>query len=153
MSVCETPNLKNPETVIAIDPGSLKCGVTVISGPDIRRLHLAVVESERLVAEVGLLLARFPSVSRLLIGDGTGSGTLRRALQSAYPDLALAVVNEHGSSMRARQRFVAEIPAHGWRRFLPKGLRVPERPYDDFVALLLAEDYFLANPGTIPTAP
>lgn len=139
-----------PETVLSVDPGSMKCGVAVISGPDIRRLHLAVVDSARLVVEVAALLRRFPQIARLLIGGGTGSATLRRALQSSFPTLPLQVVDEYGSSQRARQRFVAEIPGPGWRRFLPPGWRVPERPYDDFVALLLAEDYFLRNPGTMP---
>lgn len=151
MSDDEPAKRKVAETVISVDPGSLKCGVAVISGPDIQRLYLGVIESERLVAEMGILLSRFPDVSKILMGGGTGSGTLRRAVLAAYPHIPLLVVNEHGSSMRARQRFVAEIPAPGWRRFLPKGLRIPERPYDYFVALLLAEDYFLAFPGTLPT--
>lgn len=139
-----------PETIISIDPGSVKCGLAVVSGPSIRRLHLGVVEAERLVVEVAEARRRFPQITRLLVGGGTGSATLRRALQAAFPDLPLQTVNEHGSSARARLRFVHEIPGPGWRRFLPPGLRVPERPYDDFVALLLAEDYFLRNAGTIP---
>ena len=138
------------ETVLSIDPGSVKCGLAVVTGPEIRRLHLGVVETERLVVEVAEARRRFPQITRLLIGSGTRSATLRRALQAAFPDTPLQVVDEHGSSQRARQRFVAEIPGPGWRRFLPAGLRFPERPYDDFVALLLAEDYFLQNVGTKP---
>jgi RNase H-fold protein (predicted Holliday junction resolvase) len=141
---------ETPETVLSIDPGSVKCGLAVVTGPEIRRLHLGVVETERLVVEVAEARRRFPQITRLLIGSGTRSATLRRALQAAFSDLPLQIIDEHGSSQRARQRFVAEIPGPGWRRFLPAGLRVPERPYDDFVALLLAEDYFLQNAGTKP---
>jgi RNase H-fold protein (predicted Holliday junction resolvase) len=148
MTGSETP--ETPETVISVDPGSVKCGLAVVAGPEIRRLSLSVVETERLVVEVADARRRFPQITRLLIGSGTRSAPLRRALQAAFPDLPLQVVDEYGSSQRARQRFVAEIPGPGWRRFLPAGLRVPERPYDDFVALLLAEDYFSRNVGTNP---
>ena len=139
-----------PETVLSIDPGRAKCGVAVVSGPDVRRLHMAVVDTERLVVEAAALRRRFPQIARVLIGGGTGSATLRRALQASFPEFPLETVDEYGSSQRARQRFVAEIPGPGWRRFLPRTLRVPERPYDDFVALLLAEDYFLRKLGTMP---
>lgn len=142
----ELPNKKStnalPETVLAIDPGSIKCGLAVVSAPPLLRLKLAVVDRARLTVEVGDALRAFPQISRLLLGSGTGSGDLRRAVQQTFPQLALEVVDEHGSSERARRRFVREIPAGGLRRLLPPGLRTPERPYDDYVALLLAEEYF-----------
>ena len=105
-------------------------------------LTRAVVESERLTLEAADLRRRFPQIARLLLGDGTGSATLRRALAAALPDLPLEIVPEHGTSARARARFLADNPAPGWRRLLPPGLRAPERPYDDYVALLLAEAFF-----------
>ena len=134
--------------VLAVDPGRAKCGLAVVCGPPdgaslpVRRLHLSVVETERLTVCVADLLRRFPQIGRLLVGSGTGSTTLRKALASSFPLLPLETVNEHGSSARARVRFVREIPAPGWRRLLPAGLRVPEQPYDDYVALLLAEEWF-----------
>lgn len=140
------------ETVLSIDPGRAKCGVAVVAGPAIKRLHMGVVETERLTVEVAALLRRFPDVSRLLIGGGTGSATLRRALHDTFPQLPPEVVDEHGSSARARARYVREIPGPGWRRLLPPGLRVPEQPYDDFVALLLAEEHF-ARGGESRPAP
>lgn len=139
------------ETVLAIDPGRAKCGLAVVSGPDpVERREARVVEAERLVVEVAETLRRFPQITCLLLGGGTGSAPLRRALQNAFPHLPLELVDERGSSARARRRFVAEIPARGWRRLLPPGLRAPERPYDDYVALLLAEEYFARQPEKIP---
>ena len=137
----------NSETVLAIDPGRVKCGLAVVSGLPIRRLRLSVVETERLVVEAAAALRQFPQISRMLIGGGTGGAVLRRALSAAFPDVPLQVVDEHGSSARARRRFIAEIPGPGWRRFLPPGMRVPERPYDDFVSLLLAEEYLASSAG------
>lgn len=130
------------ETVLAIDPGSVKCGLAVVSAPPLNRLKLAVVDRARLTVEVGEALRSFPQISRLLIGSGTGSGDLRRTVQQIFPQIVLETVDEHGSSERARRRFVREIPPAGLRKLLPPGLRTPERPYDDYVALLLAEEYF-----------
>ena len=131
------------ETILAIDPGRAKCGLAVVSGPDpVQVLMRAVVGTERLTLEVAGLCRRFPAIARLLMGDGTGSAPLRRALAAALPGLPLELVPEHGTSALARARFLAENPAPGWRRVLPPGLRAPEQPYDDYVALLLAETFF-----------
>ncbi len=131
------------ETVLAIDPGRAKCGLAVVSGPDpLQSRHQSVVATERLTVMVAEALRRFPDITRLLVGSGTGSAPLRRALCVAFPHVLLETVDEHGSSARARMRFVADHPPPGWRRLLPLGLRAPERPYDDYVALILAEEYF-----------
>ena len=129
--------------MVAIDPGLAKCGLAVVSGPEIIfPRHMAIVETDRLVAELAAVLMRFPEARHLLIGGGTGSAPLRRALRAAFPTSQLTTVNEEKSSERGRQLFLSENSAQGWRKLIPKGLRSPERPYDDYVALLLAEDYF-----------
>ena len=133
-----------PVTVLAVDPGRAKCGLAVVTAPS-TVLWRGVVPTERLVVEAASALRRYAPVHRLLVGAGTHSAPLRRALQVAFPDVPLETVDEHGSSARARRRFVAENPARGWRRLLPPGMRSPERPYDDYVALLLAEEFFAAR--------
>ena len=135
------------ETLLAVDPGRAKCGLAVVAGPAIPPatppcLERAVVETARLTLAVAEVLRRRPEVSRILIGGGTNSATLRRALEAAFPHLPLQTVDEHNTSARARQRFIQANPAPGWRRLLPSGLRSPEVPYDDYAAILLAEDYF-----------
>ncbi len=136
------------ETLLAVDPGRAKCGLAVVTGPEENSpatpqcLERAVVETARLTLVVGEILRRRPEVSRILIGGGTNSATLRRALEAVFPHLPLQTVDEYNTSARARQRFLQENPAPGWRRLLPSGLRSPEVPYDDYAAILLAEDYF-----------
>jgi len=135
--------LPSPETVLAIDPGRAKCGLAVVAGPNAPRcLERAVVETERLTLAVADVLRRQPAIGRILLGNATHSATLRRALEAAFPHLPVQLVDEHGTSARARRRYVRDNPAPGWRRLLPAGLRSPEVPYDDYAALLLAEDYF-----------
>lgn len=146
-------NPSPPETLLAIDPGRAKCGVAVVVGPEHegqspRCLERAVVGSERLTLAVAEILRRRPEVCKILIGDGTNSATLRRALGAAFPQIILQAVDEYNTSARARQRFIQENPAPGWRRLLPSSLRSPEVPYDDYAAILLAEDYFFEKTDT-----
>jgi len=130
-------------TVLAVDPGRVKCGLAVVAGAAPPRcLERAVVETERLTLAVADVLRRRPEIGRILLGDATHSATLRKALEAAFPGMPLLLVDEHGTSARARRRYVQDNPAPGWRRLLPAGLRSPETPYDDYAALLLAEDYF-----------
>jgi hypothetical protein len=134
------------EVIVAIDPGSVKCGLTVAEGPEpVYVRHMAVVDTERLTLEVAALQRRFPEITKIILGNGTRSAVLRGALSAAFPHLDLEIVPEHGTSARARARFLQEVPAPGWRKLLPPGLRAPEKPYDDYVALLLAEEYFSKN--------
>ncbi len=134
-------------TLLAIDPGRAKCGLAVVRGPQEAGaapvcLERQVVETERLTLAAGEILRRRPEIARFLLGNATHSATLRKALANAFPQIPLEVVNEFNTSVRARARYVQENPAPGWRRLLPPGMRSPEVPYDDYAALLLAEDYF-----------
>jgi hypothetical protein len=48
-------------------------------------------------------------------------------------------VNEHGSTLAARQRYWELYPPGLWTRLWPPGLRLPPRDIDDVVAQLLVE--------------
>ena len=134
------------QIILVIDPGRAKCGVAVVSGPDpVITVSKAVVESQTLVRSVTDILASNTDVARIVIGSGTGSGTLRRALKSAIPNMTIDTIDEHRSSERARTRYLEQNIPTGWQRLVPPTLRTPDRPYDDYVAVILAEDYFLNN--------
>jgi hypothetical protein len=51
----------------------------------------------------------------------------------------LRAVDEHGTTLRARARYFTDHPPRGWRRLIPRSLQTPPEPYDDYVAVLLAE--------------
>ncbi len=136
----------NPESdcVLAIDPGSGKCGVAVVCR-DGRTLYRGIVPTENLVAEVNSLTT-VHSPTAILIGRGTGSKPLLSGLEAANLLCPIHVVDEAHTSEAARSRFVAENAARGWRRLLPRSLRTPDRPYDDYVALILAERWWRSAP-------
>ena len=119
----------------ALDPGRNKCGL-VRCNPD----HTAVVEARIEPAEVCLERLsgwRAEGLEGVVLGNGTGSGPWPEQLQ--VMGLAVEVVDEQGSTLAARERYWQLLPPRGWRRLLPKGLRLPPRPIDDVVAQLLLE--------------
>ena len=145
------PSSEGASVVLAIDPGTAKCGIAVAQRAEAGRpypqvLHREVVETPRLVARVLSLLSTYPSIQRVLIGNATRGAVLLKALREALPpSLSAQPVEEAFTSQRARERYKLENPPRGLQRLIPPGLRTPPRPYDDYVALLLAEDYFAAT--------
>jgi RNase H-fold protein (predicted Holliday junction resolvase) len=131
-----------PMTVLAVDPGREKCGIAIVRSHPLITLARRVVPTERLIVEASSALREFPDVQTLVIGDGTASGRLRKAIAAAFPHLSVKVVDEHGSSIRARRLYIETHPPRGWQRLLPASLRVPSEPYDDLVAEILAKDFF-----------
>ncbi len=131
-------------TVLAVDPGTEKCGLAVVQS-DGTVLHHEVLPVANL-ASVAAERAQRHAVQRVVVGDRTGAREIRDAL-SAQLALPIFLVDEHRSSEQGRRRYFRDNPPRGWRRLLPVGLQTPPRPYDDYVAIVLAERH-LASLGT-----
>lgn len=129
-----------PAPIVAIDPGRDKCGVAVVDR-ERHVLYQAVVPIDE-VAGLLLPLAREQGISKIVVGDRTGTSDIIRRLRNAGLELEIKLVDEHQSSDEGRRRFFDENPPLGWRRLLPRTLLFPDRPYDDYVAIILAERYF-----------
>lgn len=127
-------------TVLAIDPGREKCGLALVSHPPTVVLARRVVAASELVEHVRELISVHPNVE-ILIGRGTGSQSVANTVGAAFPDNILRLVDERDTSRRARERYCRDNPPTGLRRLLPTGLRHPETPYDDYVAIILAEEF------------
>jgi RNase H-fold protein (predicted Holliday junction resolvase) len=134
-------------SVIAIDPGLVKCGLVLVVSDGDRRIERAVVSTAGLVVELSKLLRQNTEVDTIVIGSGTGSATLARAIRDMFPNITLTLVDEKGTSLLARQRYFKENPPKGWRKLIPCTLQLPQEPYDDYAALLLAERYLDAKSG------
>ncbi len=143
------------QTILAIDPGRAKCGVAVLT------VDRSVIE--RCIVPVALLpgvIANMVGIYRpvvLLVGDGTGSASIRAAIDGfggvggvggvhgVRGIIPLVSVDESHTSELARVRYLADNPPCGLRRLLPSFLRTPEAPYDDYVAIILAERWLSYN--------
>jgi len=132
--------------VIAVDPGRDKCGVAAL-GPEGRLLYRAVVPTADLATHLADVFSDTPGAT-LLIGDGTSSKEAQAALRRAMPTVSLEVVPEAHSTERALERWRDTVAPRGWRRLLPRALRFPAEPIDDFAAWVLAEEFFRASPPT-----
>lgn len=126
------------EAVIAIDPGREKCGVAVLD----RTGHLLdkFVVGTPSVAQALAGCLRQHATSRVIVGDGTGSRDLRTAIAEELPSVTVEVVPEERTTERALELWRDVEPPQGWRRLLPRSLRFPSQPIDDFAAWILARD-------------
>jgi RNase H-fold protein (predicted Holliday junction resolvase) len=59
--------------------------------------------------------------------------------------LPFVLVDERETTLRARARFFVDHPPRGWRRLVPRGMLLPDRPIDDYAALLIAERHLRAE--------
>ncbi|MEN6371687.1 MAG: resolvase [Armatimonadota bacterium] len=124
-------------TVLAVDPGRSKCGIAVVSSAD-GILHRAVIATNDLPGAVTSLITRF-SPEVMVIGSGTGSQEAISSLGDL--EVPVRVVNERHSTEEARARYFKDNPPRGWRKYVPIGLQTPPQPYDDYAAVVLAEEY------------
>jgi RNase H-fold protein (predicted Holliday junction resolvase) len=123
--------------IAAVDPGRSKCGLALTD-----QAGQTVVAAAILPPADSLALLRQwqgQGLSLVLLGNGTGSGSWREQL--AQSGLAIQQCDEWGTTLAARQRYWQLEPPRGWRRCLPRGLRLPPRDIDDVVAQLLLERY------------
>jgi len=134
--------------VIAVDPGTGKCGVAVLTA------DAAVVE--RMVVDrsdvIGVLsrLADVYSPAVLVTGDRTGSRSFQAELEKsgvARRFEGVHPIDEHMSSLEARERYFRDNPPKGLRRFVPRTMQIPPVLYDDYVAVVLAERFLKLRLG------
>lgn len=127
----------SPQRVLAIDPGTSKCGIAVVD-KEHGLLFREVAASKELPATLqGLITTYTPDT--VVIGNGTGSKLLSEILARIDAQITPTIVDEAHTSELARKRYLKEHPARGLERMLPGSLRTPRVPVDDYVALILAE--------------
>jgi hypothetical protein len=123
--------------VAGLDPGRSKCGL-VLADPAVGQIRQAAILPPQ--ACLALLKSwQQVGLGQVVLGNGTGSKDW--CSQLGQQRLALAVVDESGSTLAARERYWQLWPPRGWRLLLPAGLRLPPRDIDDVVAQLLIERY------------
>ncbi len=122
--------------ILAVDPGHQKCGVAVVNEEG-TSLVQKVIAFEELRATVEQFIAEY-AVECIVLGDRTHSKVYKKILREFQ--LPIEMVNEDRSSIEGRMRYLREN-SKGLKRLLPLGLRTPDRPYDDYVAVILAERY------------
>ncbi len=129
--------------LLAIDPGRQKCGLAVVN-EKAQVLTKEVIPVERLKEKVEALEEEF-GLNKIVVGDRTNSGYIRQCL--VFLKKPIIIVNEDKSTLEGRYRYLREN-TKGLARIIPIGLRIPKEPFDDYVAVILAER-FLKNTPTL----
>ena len=124
--------------ILGVDPGTRKCGYAIIERPGSPPLTLGIVPLGEFVARLDALRAQYP-FDMVAIGHGTNAKEITAAVQAA--GLPYTIVDERETTLRARSRFFDDHPPRGWKRLIPRGMLLPDRPIDDYAALLIAERY------------
>jgi len=101
-------------------------------------LALGITPLAEFPARLAALRASF-QIDMVAIGHGTNAGVVSASVREA--GLPFTLVDERETTLRARARFFDDHPPRGWRRIVPRGMLLPDRPIDDYAALLIAERY------------
>jgi len=105
--------------LVALDPGRSKCGLVLIDSEHNRVLAGKVVPPEAVKAWVDHWHEQH-NLDQIIVGDGTSSA---QWVQDFNGFANVQSVNEHGTTLRARDRYWALWPAKGWQRLLPKRVK------------------------------
>lgn len=134
------------QTVLAIDPGSSKCGMALArrnGAGDVELLWRAISPRKEVLDNLKRA-QETETIDMVVVGSGTTSRDLVAQIREAIPGLGVLVIDEKDTSLQARERYWEHTPRAGWRRLLPASLQVPPEPVDDYVALILAERVLLS---------
>jgi len=134
--------------ILGLDPGTRKCGYAVVAGLGSRPALLGIAPLADLEPVLRELIARQP-VTFVALGRGTNAGPVGAVLTRL--GLPFALVDERETTLRARVRYFADHPPRGWKRLVPRGMLLPDRPVDDYAALLIAERYLEAGGTAAPS--
>jgi RNase H-fold protein (predicted Holliday junction resolvase) len=122
---------------LGFDPGKDKCGAAVVDATG-RALHWEVVPAEQVLDRLPQLIAAW-QVQQIVMGDRTMAKQWQQRL--AVLGLPIALTDEHNSSLEARGLYWEMYPPQGLQKLIPEGMRLPPRPIDDLVAIILVRRY------------
>jgi len=139
--------MSKDKVVLAIDPGTSKCGMALVrrdADDELELLWRAVTPRDQVLSQIDAAGEVAP-IQMIIMGGGTHSRKIVAEVREHVPGAAILVVDEKNTTMNARERYWLHNPRRGWRRLLPATLQVPPEPVDDFVALILAERVLLQS--------
>jgi RNase H-fold protein (predicted Holliday junction resolvase) len=123
--------------LLGFDPGRDKCGLALVEAEG------NIIQKEVVVSQQAILTikkwSQTYSIAQIVMGNQTTSKQWRDQLKEAFPEIEIIMVDERNSSIEARDRYWQLYPPRGLMALVPKGMRVPPRPIDDIVAVLLVE--------------
>lgn len=128
-------------TILGFDPGKDKCGIA-LKKEDGELIYHEVISSQEAVNSIDAL-CKDHKVKLLVMGNQTTSKHWKQQLEeNLIAKVPIVMVDERNSTLEARDRYWEMYPPQGLKRLIPQGMRLPPRPVDDIVAILLIERYW-----------
>lgn len=127
--------------ILAIDPGSEKTGIALLRADG--TLVWRMIEASAKVPERAAETAASHVLTALVMGDGTHHKEMQQRVEEAlrvagYP-MKTVLVDEKFTTEMGKARYLAEHPAKGLAKLLPRGMRTADEPVDDYVAQIIGE--------------
>jgi hypothetical protein len=99
-----------------------------------------IVPTKKFADEIKECIQNFKP-SRIIMGNATWSKRLKPLVIEAAKGIPFSSVDEKHSTENAKLRYYIANPPRGIWSIIPVTLQVPAEPYDDFAAVILAENY------------
>ncbi len=124
---------------ISIDPGNNKCGLLLADSKS-RKVLEAGISSLKSFYDLVSIWNKNYMINKIIIGNGTNCKYIEEILKQNNLNNYI-LVNERGSTFRARFRYWNIWPPNFFIQWLPKELLFPPKNLDAIVALILLEDF------------
>ena len=126
--------------ILAIDPGSEKCGIAILNNNASTQLR-KIIPRQEIISAIKTLLSQY-NISKIVIGKGHFGKEIEKEITQIYDRINIIFVDEKHSTLLARQKYWESNPPKGFWKLIPTAWRVPPVPIDDFAAQILGERYF-----------
>lgn len=123
--------------MLGVDPGRQKAGYALLEASG-AVVVAGIAPIDGLATCLHGLMAR-RGVGAIALGRGTNVALVKASLEAL--GLPIYLVDEYETSRGARRLYFTEHPPRGWRRLVPIGLQTPQRPVDDYAAILIARRF------------
>ncbi len=117
--------------ILAIDPGSEKCGIALVENSGKIIEHKIVPRSDILD------LIRKQSNHKIIMGNSASGKEIIKSLSN----IEIELISEKNSTLEARKLYWQENQPKGIWKFIPESLRIISEPIDNYAAIILAKRY------------
>lgn len=129
--------------LLAIDPGTIKCGLAVLDNAG-KVLLREISPTGTIQNRLAELIQRW-NVSHVVYGQSTGAKHMQLLLEELQrhheSTFTVHSVDEKNSTLEARPLYWQEYPRRGLLRLLPISLLAPPVAIDDFAAVVLGRRF------------
>ena len=124
--------------LLSIDPGKFKCGLVQADISE-KKVYKAVILKSDLLVDYVSNLNNFEDTSKIIIGNGTTSGVIKKKMESFEKEIITC--EEKNTTFRAKTRYFELFPISGFKYLIPREFFLLNKNLDAISALVILEDY------------